>query len=70
MAVISSLHVNMSNYELTIFPKAREGWHCTIFGGGGACGMWKFLDQRLNLSHSSNPSPCNDNTRSLTLALC
>ena len=28
--------------------------------------MWKFLGQRQNLSHSSDPSHCSDNTRSLT----
>ena len=29
-------------------------------------GMWKFLGQGLNLSHSSDPSCCSDSARSLT----
>ena len=31
-----------------------------------AQGMWKFLDQGLNLCHSSDKSCCSDNARSLT----
>ena len=30
------------------------------------CGMWKFPGQGSNLSHSSNPNHCRDNTRSST----
>ena len=30
------------------------------------CGMWKFLGQGSNLSHSSDPNHSSDNTRSLT----
>ena len=28
-------------------------------------GVWKFLSQELNLSHSSHPGRCSDNVRSL-----
>ena len=31
-----------------------------------AWGMWKFLGQGLNVHPRSGPSPCSDNTRSLT----
>ena len=33
---------------------------------GCACSMWKFPDQGSNLHHSSDPSHCSDNARSLT----
>ena len=33
---------------------------------GCICCLWKFPGQGPNLHHSSNPSCCNDNTRSLT----
>ena len=41
---------------------------CDIRRGffGDACGMWKFLGQGSNLSHSSDPNHSSDNTRSLT----
>ena len=32
-------------------------------------GMWKFLGQRLNAYHSSNPSHCRDNARALTCCI-
>ena len=37
-----------------------------FWGGGHSHGIWKFLGQGSNLSHSSDPSPCSDNTGSLT----
>ena len=33
---------------------------------GHTHGIWKILGQGLNLCHSSDPSCCSDNTRSLT----
>ena len=37
-----------------------------FFFFGCAWGVWKFPGHRLNLCHSSDPSCCSDNTRSLT----
>ena len=37
-----------------------------FFFFGLALGMWNFLGQELNPCHSSNPSHCSDNARSLT----
>ena len=38
----------------------------SFFFFGPACNMWKFLGQGSNACHSSDPSHCRDNTRSLT----
>ena len=37
-----------------------------LFNFGHPCGMWKFWGQGFNSHHSSDPSHCSDNTRSLT----
>ena len=49
------------------------GWSLFIFFNlklfknfGCHCSMWKFPGQGSNLCHSSDPSCCSDNTRSLT----
>ena len=33
---------------------------------GCTCGLWKFLGQKSNPCHGSDPSYCSDNARSLT----
>ena len=43
-----------------------RGFFNVLLGGGHICSREKFLGQRSNLCHSSDPSHCSDNAESLT----
>ena len=63
MSNLKYFHLKMKGM---VEQKISEIFFFFFFFFGCACDMWKFLGKRLNWRHSSKPSHCSDNARSLT----